>query len=301
MLSQEQLELRKTGIGGSDAAAIFGLSKWKTPLEVFLDKTTNIVKDVANVDAVHWGNLLEPIVRSEYSRLTGKNVIIDNNMKRHRKYNFMIGNVDGLIDDGGVLECKTCSLYKAHEWGTPGTDEMPKYYVTQCAHYRILLNAPYVDLSAAIAGKNKIETYRYVKNERLEKEILEKESDFWHENVLKGIPPDPVNIHDAQLLYPIDNGDRICSNDEINDIFTEYRKTKNYIKDLEEQEKYFKEQIIFYMKNYSILHSNNVELASYKHVKQCRLDTKRLEKEYPDIYSKFLKQNIYRVFRIKES
>ena len=39
MTREAWLDRRRAGIGGSDVAALLGLSRWKTPLDVFLDKT----------------------------------------------------------------------------------------------------------------------------------------------------------------------------------------------------------------------------------------------------------------------
>ena len=33
---------RKSGVGGSEVAAALGLSKWKTPYQLWLEKTTDI-------------------------------------------------------------------------------------------------------------------------------------------------------------------------------------------------------------------------------------------------------------------
>ena len=40
MLTKEQKLLRRTGIGGSDAAAILGLSPWATPLDIYNEKVS---------------------------------------------------------------------------------------------------------------------------------------------------------------------------------------------------------------------------------------------------------------------
>ena len=50
----EWLELRRRGIGGSDAAAVCGLDPWRSPFEVWLDKTGLFVDETAG-EAVRWG------------------------------------------------------------------------------------------------------------------------------------------------------------------------------------------------------------------------------------------------------
>ncbi len=69
-LSIEQwLELRKQGIGGSDASVACGLSKWKSQLELWLEKT-NQAKGKPAGEAAYWGHIMEPIIREEFSKRT---------------------------------------------------------------------------------------------------------------------------------------------------------------------------------------------------------------------------------------
>ena len=63
------LQERKTYIGGSDLGCILGLSKYKSALDIYLDKTTDIIDETTS-EAAHWGNVLEDVVAQEYSRIT---------------------------------------------------------------------------------------------------------------------------------------------------------------------------------------------------------------------------------------
>ena len=38
----EWLDYRKTGIGGSDAAVVCGISKYKSPVELWMEKTNRL-------------------------------------------------------------------------------------------------------------------------------------------------------------------------------------------------------------------------------------------------------------------
>ena len=70
----EWLRIRKGGIGGSDIGAIMGVNRFSSPLEVFLDKTTDRVTDLSDNDAVYWGTVLEDVVAKEFEKRTGKKV-----------------------------------------------------------------------------------------------------------------------------------------------------------------------------------------------------------------------------------
>jgi putative phage-type endonuclease len=66
----EWLEQRRHGIGGSDAAAALGLSPWKTPLSLYLEKTGD-ARPFRDNESMLWGRVLEPAIRAEYTRRTG--------------------------------------------------------------------------------------------------------------------------------------------------------------------------------------------------------------------------------------
>uniref|UniRef100_UPI00193103D1 YqaJ viral recombinase family protein n=1 Tax=Caenibacillus caldisaponilyticus TaxID=1674942 RepID=UPI00193103D1 len=73
MSHDEWLRERRKGIGGSDAAAILGLNKWKSPIQVYMEKIGEIESDVSS-EAAYWGHVLEDVVAREFSKRTGKKV-----------------------------------------------------------------------------------------------------------------------------------------------------------------------------------------------------------------------------------
>ncbi|NLY64522.1 MAG: YqaJ viral recombinase family protein, partial [Alcaligenaceae bacterium] len=75
----EWLEVRKHGIGSSDAAAAVGLNPYKSQLELWMEKTgrdAGLPKPDPNDTSapVYWGTLLEPIVAASYTQQTGRKV-----------------------------------------------------------------------------------------------------------------------------------------------------------------------------------------------------------------------------------
>ena len=137
MLTTEQLEDRKSGIGGSDVASIMGLSPWKDANAVYLEKRGEIEPDdIGGKEFVHFGNVLEQVVADEYTRRTGEKLQKRNEMLRHPKYEFLLANIDRKI--GGrpaVFEAKTADKWSRGKWGEDGSDEIPDYYRVQVEHY----------------------------------------------------------------------------------------------------------------------------------------------------------------------
>lgn len=87
------LKERQKGIGGSDVAAILGVSAYRTPLDVFMDKTSEITEDKSPSEAAYWGTTLEDIVAQEFSRRTG--------LKVQRVNQSLVSNLDRYIDVTG--------------------------------------------------------------------------------------------------------------------------------------------------------------------------------------------------------
>ena len=67
---EEWLEYRKTGIGGSDASVVCGINKYKSPIELWMEKTGQLPYQEAG-EAAYWGTMLESVVRSEFTKRTG--------------------------------------------------------------------------------------------------------------------------------------------------------------------------------------------------------------------------------------
>ena len=109
-------------IGGSDVAAVFGISPWKTPLDLWLEKAGKLIPDESeNMWQKEMGHLLEPVVAQMYAFKTGHRVIPDTYLYQHALYPWALANVDYSMEDrdtkdAGGLECKSTTYYNADEW-----------------------------------------------------------------------------------------------------------------------------------------------------------------------------------------
>src|SRR5690349_18206306 len=114
----EFLEQRRLGIGGSDVAPILGLSKWASPLDIYLRKRGEQPEQDDN-EAMLWGRALEPVIRQQYAERTGRIVRVPEAALVHPQLTFARANLDGVTDDGRVVEVKTART--AQDWGEPGS------------------------------------------------------------------------------------------------------------------------------------------------------------------------------------
>ena len=128
------LDWRKKGIGGSDASIVCGINKYKSPVELFMEKTGQQTSEEAG-EFAYWGNVLESVVRTEFTKRTGIQVVEVNKLLQSKQYPFMLANLDGVCRHPTlgtcIFEAKTASAYKAKEW----EDTIPQEYMLQLPHY----------------------------------------------------------------------------------------------------------------------------------------------------------------------
>ncbi len=116
LTEEEWLQQRTRGIGGSDVAAVLGISPWKTRRDLFYEKTgvQPMQPDETNWVAKEVGHRLKELVAEIYQRKTGYTVYPIRKIFQHPLYSFMIADVDYFVQKPngkrGVLECKTSSF-----------------------------------------------------------------------------------------------------------------------------------------------------------------------------------------------
>lgn len=143
-------------VGGSDVAAIFGVSPWTTPLELWMIKKGRAKPAVkANANQLEMGHFLEPIAAHFYAVKTGNTVTEDTNMYQHADHKYALADFDRRFvraSDGepGILECKSCTYHNASEWAD---GKYPLYYEFQLRYYLAVADVNIGDFSA-IWGNN---------------------------------------------------------------------------------------------------------------------------------------------------
>ncbi len=213
------LKERREGLGGSDVAAALGFSKFKTPVELWHEKTGRTAEDVDSM-RLRFGNYNEQFVAQEYTNTTGLAVQRYNPMLRSEQYPHVIGHIDRLVIPRGQkvaahrgeirtdrgLEAKTVDGYVfrySGEWGEPGTDEVPTYYLIQSVVYMALTGCQFWDLAALVgSGAAPLAIYQLQRDMDLELEIMRRAGEWWETHVIRDISPEPINDNDVSLLYP---------------------------------------------------------------------------------------------------
>jgi putative phage-type endonuclease len=282
---------RSKFIGSSDAPAVLGVSSWSTPYQVWLRKGEHAQPEV--FDAVREkyfkrGKRLEPVVvemlLDEYPGLT---LLRRNERYADKELPFLATEIDAEVSDpdGELInvEIKTVHASQAREWGEEGTDEIPIAYAAQCMH-GLMVTGRELSLVAALIGADDLRVYKVMRDPEFIVTMREREVAFWQENVLAGVPPDPMTHLDLKLRYPRDSGKEIEANESIADLAAALAKSKGDFSAMDKAIKEGERTIQTYMKDASVLTYKERVLATW------RLQSR---KAYPVEASEF------RVLRIK--
>lgn len=202
-------EIRSRGLGGSEIAAVVGLSPWVSRFALYHRKRGTIGKQEVNT-GMDWGTRLEPAIARAFCEQHPEYAPRLGGTYHHAERAWQIGNPDMLLapacecpdvihecdlpEPTGLLEVKTAHTYDAHEWGPTGTDEIPPYYRCQVLWYLDVFELPRAHLAVLIGGSDYREyVIEYVAEEA--EWLREQGEAFWADVVAERAPG--IDGHDA--------------------------------------------------------------------------------------------------------
>lgn len=297
---EEWLRWRKNGIGGSDVSVLLGISKWKSALELWLEKTGQAEDLDADNEAMEWGRIMEPVIRRHFEEVTGKAVVEVHAIMQSPEYPFMLADIDGLTgDDQGnpaILEIKTASEYKRSEW----EDGVPAYYETQVQHYLTVtgLSTAYI---AVLIGGNTFRLYQVDADEEVQRMLIAVERDFWNK-VQNMIRPE-IDGSDAatELLNRAYRGgiaEQIILPEEAIEYVDRYIEASAEEDNAKAKKQDAANHIKEFMRDYDKAKCLDYTIT-WKPVSTERLDTKALKENEPEVYQKYVKSGTSRRFTVK--
>ena len=187
----EWLEVRRQTIGGSEASAIVGLSKWASPLSVWAEKLGKL-EDKPETEAMRMGRDLERYVAQRWMEATGKKVERVNAILYNDLYPFAHANFDRwVVGENAGLECKTTSTLNVRQFQG---GEFPEQYYAQCVHYMAVTEAERWHLCVLVYGRG-VFCYTLERDQAEIDALMGAELEFWG-HVQDGTPP-PVDGSEA--------------------------------------------------------------------------------------------------------
>lgn len=294
--TREWHEARLAGVCGSEMAAVLGLSKWRTALQVFQVKRRLVdpMKQPVS-DAAYFGTELEPVVRKVY-RLRQRMHVARLPMLRHPKHDFMLGNLDGiarplpdsLVPPGmRVAEFKTSRSDEG--WGEAGSDVIPLDYRIQVMFYLAVTGLRLADVAVLIGGSD-YRVYTIEVDPEMVEMIIDAAHEFW-QRVLNDDPPEPVDIDDARRRWPAREaaGIVIATEKDLQTLET-LKENQQLLKELELSVDEQKLRLMTAMGSATELRHSRTDklLATWKpQAGAVRIDIERLRAERPEVAAQF--------------
>jgi putative phage-type endonuclease len=286
------LEDRSTGIGGSDAAAVCGMSSWKiTRLDIYIDKT-------GYLDGVpHWsgrdtetfdmrrGKLLEPVVLQMYTDDTGRVVRTPEDPYVSREHPFVRANLDGITLDGTIgIEAKTSRSRRG--WGEPWTAEIPVDYLFQVQHCMIAAGLDVFHVPV-LFGDFEFAIYEVEADREFQDLMLEHEARFWA-MVEARTPPDLVNDADVSKRWPVSRPiGRPATKSDL-EVGGHLLAVRDYFKKLEAVKKSLEAELKRSMEDVEALVCGDETVCTWKTAKgTVRFDAKKFRAAHPKLYEEY--------------
>jgi putative phage-type endonuclease len=195
---------RAKGIGASSAATVLGFIKWRTPWQVWAEKTGARRPPDLPSDAAELGNDLEPWLLEQAAKLLGQPVTrTDYRMYAHPQHPWRLASPDG-VASRRLVELKTAGL--ASGWGIPhgwDDDRVPLGYEIQARWQMHVLDVHTVEMVALVAGLGVIRR-TVTRDLEVEQDMVTQVTDWWQRFVIGGEEP-PFDLADKDtvaFLYP---------------------------------------------------------------------------------------------------
>ena len=292
MTHEQWLEERRKGLGGSDASVIMGVNPWKSPFDLWMEKTGEFIQDISN-ERMYWGNVLEDVVAKEFMLRTGKKVRRKNAILQHPEYEWMLGNLDRVvIGEKALLECKTTSAF--NNW-----DEVPDYYYAQVQHYMAVTGYEKAYLAVLIGGQE-YKDFEIPRNQPYIDGLIEAEKEFW-QMVQDKTPPELDGSESCTKIinskYPGGNKEEIDLPMDAFTLIGEYEEAKHEEKEAKTRKDAATNKLKDMLGNNETgrIYDRKITWSTFKKVV---VDTDKLKLE-PELYSKYTKEQNQRRFTIK--
>ena len=250
----EWLEARRKGIGGTDAPAILGLSRYRTAIDVWQDKL-GLSPERPQSAPMRWGLALEDAIAKAYVEETGRPVRkVGMRRAKHVRDFPMIGSIDRIargdpgtvwgvptVGEPRVVEIKTARSSDGwagrDEWrDLPPEKRVPADYYVQVQHYLEVVPADVADVAVLFSGSD-FRVIEIPRDPEFGADLREEEGAFWRDYVLAEVQP-PVTAEDLDFLarkYPTSTDDEKIATPEIAELVDRILELADQAKELDRE------------------------------------------------------------------
>lgn len=306
MNEQERIQWlkdRRSGVGGSDVAAILGLSKFKSPIDIYLSKIDDAEPDPGfPSEAAEWGAALEDAIAIAFQRKHEHWQVLkpEQPLYRHAEVPYLIASPDRFIfgPDGrrmAILEIKTASLRQLKDYQD---GKIPDAYVLQIQHTMNVTGMDKAWLAVLVGGQHYFE-FEIKKDTMLCAEIENRMGEFW--KMVEDRTPPVLDGSEActRALGKIYEHPKpeLKKDQKIVELCREYKKADAAVKEAEMVKTEIGNKIRQEIGNDSGVEWGDCR-ATWKEQIRTTIDTKKLRAKYPDVARAVETETTARVLRV---
>lgn len=313
---------RSLFLGGSDAAAVMGVSPWNTPVELWMKKTGRTPRDLPDArrqKIYDRGHKLEPFIRDMViDKLEDLGLRVElvaiNQRYVDPEHLFLSCEIDfelrvwGVIEingldvefDGELINCDAKSVggFARKKWGEENTEDVPIEYAAQFMHGLMVSPGQRQRcLVAALRSFDDVDIFWTLRDDETIAAMRPKLVSFWVDHVQADVAPDPLNFNDIKALFPLDNGLAIEATQDIADKVAQLAQIKAQLKTWEESEEALKFEIAEFISPHTRLTFGGRDLLTWKGQNDTRLDITEFKEAHPELFSEFARTKVVRVLR----
>lgn len=302
MTRERWLELRRKGIGGSDASVVMGKNPWRSIQQLWEDKTGKTPVQENSNEYTYWGNVMEGIIRKEFMNRTGLKVRQKHFMMFHPQFQFMFADVDGIVtDERGekcIFEAKTVSQYREEEWRD---GKIPVEYMMQVQHYLAVCGMQKAYIAALIGGNHFI-YHTILRDEGMIAELIHAEKQFWDYNVKCDIRPEidgsSATKDFLDKKYRDSVKDSVKLDRSLEAVLKQYQEVESQLKDMEQKKNGLSNQLKAALGEHEEGRLENGQIVRWKRIEKKLVDAKKLKAEQPEIYKQYSNVSAYRMLSV---
>ncbi len=311
---------RQKALGGSEIAAVMGLSPWMSPVQLWKEKTGRAAPppvDPVREGILRRGQRLEPIVREmAIDKLRQRGLRVELISKNRRVYDeqlpWLTSEIDFEVVLDGVVEidgaevvfrdepvtadCKTATGHARRAWGEEDTDAIPLYYTAQFMQ-GLGLTGRQRCLCAALIGLDDVALYWVQREDDIVAAMRARAVDFWVNHVQADVAPDPIKYADITELYPVDNGRTLEATDEIAAAAREHRSLGLQMKALDARRQALALQIGDYLEAHRTLTIGGRPAYTLATSDTARLNLAALRRDHGDLLALYEERGTTRALR----
>jgi len=295
---EEWIALRKSGIGGSDAATCVGMNQYSSLISLYADKK-GLSKERETSEAMRLGTDLEQYVAERFCEKTGKKVINDTFMYQDDEYDFITANIDRkVIGENAGLECKTMGSFNGYNLES---GEYPTHYAVQCQHYMMVRGFDRMYLAILVLQRG-LYVFEVERDDDFIKSLREAEISFWKHNVEQNIIPAPdgseASLETLKQLYPTEQKNTEIAIPGLDRMIRDYKAFKAMADEYKEKAEQTKALICNKLGDNAVGVGSDYG-CSWKAQSRASVPDKKLKSKYPAIYNELVETTEYRVFRVR--